>query len=273
MTRVRDLIAAIALAALLPFADCTPLAAQTNVPAAADAAAWPVPKRRRIILMRHGDVAYFDAQGKPVADPDKVVLSEAGKLQADRTGAYLKMIGITGIERVISSDLPRTIETAERVLAAAGIAVKPARIDALREIRNGPSRDIATADLPKELLMLGQARVTGDTRFLRKESVAELQARVGPAMKALLDDTGWDTALLVLHAIVNNAIISAALTGDAAYYGRFDHGAGCFAIIDVGADFSDAVIKAVNVCPDPGPYASRLHALEALLAQAMKGRK
>ena len=66
---------------------------------------------------------------------------------------------------------------------------------------------------------------------------------------------------------------STALTGDAAYYGRFDHGPGCFAIIDVGADFSDAVIKAVNVCPDPQPYASRLQAMESLLGQALKGRQ
>ena len=61
--------------------------------------------------MRHGDVAYFDAQGKPVPDPDKVSLSEKGKAQADATGAYLKTIGFTKFDRVPSSDLPRTVET------------------------------------------------------------------------------------------------------------------------------------------------------------------
>ena len=68
------------------------------------------------------------------------------------------------------------------------------------------------------------------------------------------------------------AILSTALTGDAAWYGRFDHGPACFAIIDVGADFSDAVVKAVNVCADPGPYATRLKTLESLLGQALKAR-
>jgi hypothetical protein len=62
------------------------------------------------------------------------------------------------------------------------------------------------------------------------------------------------------------------LTGDASYYGRFDQAPGCFSIIDVGADFSDAAIKAVNVCPDPTPYGPRLMALELLLGQNLKSR-
>ena len=251
-----------------------PVQAQGTTPSATNVApAWSPPQRRRIILMRHGDVAYFDAQGKPVPDPDKVVLSDKGKAQADASGAYLKSIGITKVDRVISSDLPRTIETAERVLAAAGITGQPAQVGALREMRNGPTKDVATADLPNVLLALAAARVAGDTRFIGKESVAELHARLAPALKTLLDDKGWDTAVLVLHALVNNAILSTALTGDASYYGRFDHGAGCFAIIDVGADFSDAVVKAVNICPDPSPYAGRLKTLESLLGQALKGRQ
>jgi broad specificity phosphatase PhoE len=243
----------------------TKVGAATNV--------WTVPQRRRIILMRHGDVVYFDAQGKPIPDLDKVRLSEKGKAQADATGAYLKNIGFTKFDRVLSSDLPRAVETAERVLAAAGLAGSPTQVEALREMRNGSIKDVATVDLPKTLLALDAPRVAGDTRFIGKESVAELQGRIAPAIEALLDDKGWDTALLVLHTLVNNAILSTALTGDPAYYGRFDPGAGCFSIIDVGADFTDAVVKAVNVCPNPSPYESRLKTMESLLVQALKGRQ
>ena len=163
--------------------------------------------------MRHGDVVYFDAQGKPVPDPDKVNLSDKGKAQADATGAYLKTIGIAKFDRVLSSDLPRTVETAERVLAAAGIAGKPTEVEALREMRNGSIKDVATVDLPKTLLALDAPRVAGDTRFIGRESVAELQGRIAPPIKALLDDKGWDTALLVLHTLVNNAILSTAPHG------------------------------------------------------------
>jgi broad specificity phosphatase PhoE len=271
-TTIMHRIGLAAATCLLGLLDVAPAAAQTPTASSAPAASWSAPQRRRIILMRHGDVAYFDAAGKPVVNADAVVLSEKGKAQADASGAYLKSIGVTKIDRVISSDLPRTVETAERALAAAGLSGAPTQIGAFREMRNGPSKEIATTDLPAALLNLSKARVPADARFLGKESVAELQARINPALKTLLDDKQWDTALLVLHALVNNTILSQALTGDASYYGRFDHGAGCFSIIDVGADFSDAVVKAVNVCPDPSPYASRLLTLESLLAQAMKGR-
>ena len=273
MRWISKAISAVALAATMigPPGISAASAQDTKVGAATNV--WTAPQRRRIILMRHGDVAYFDAQGKPVPDPDKVTLSDKGKAQADATGAYLKSIGFTKFDRVLSSDLPRTVETAERVLAAAGIAGKPVQVEALREMRNGAIKDVATADLPKTLLALDSPRVAGDTRFIGRESVAELQGRIAPAIKALLDDNGWDTALLVLHTLVNNAILSEALTGDPAYYGRFDPGAGCFSIIDVGADFTDAVIKAVNVCPNPSPYKSRLKTMESLLVQALKGRQ
>ena len=273
MKWISKVISAATLAATMIGPLTIPGAIAQDAKVSAATTVWAAPQRRRIILMRHGDVAYFDAQGKPILDPDKVTLSEKGKAQADATGAYLKTIGITKFDRVLSSDLPRTVETAERVLAAAGFAGSPTQVEALREMRNGSIKDVATVDLPQTLLALDAPRVASATRFIGKESVAELQGRIAPAMKALLDDKGWDTALLVLRALVNNAILSTALTGDLAYYGRFDHGAGCFAIIDVGADLTDAVVKAVNVCPNPSPYKSRLKTIEALLVQALKGRQ
>jgi broad specificity phosphatase PhoE len=245
-------------------------------PTASVADTWNPPQRRRIVLMRHGDVVYFDAQGKPVANPGMVVLSEKGRAQADAAGAYLKTIGVGKFDRVISSDLPRTVETAERVTAALGRPEEPHQVTALEEIWIGSSQDIrdtSTAELPQAVLGMMDHRVGGDQRLLRGETVAALQARIEPALKALLDDKGWDTALWVLHGIVNIAILSHALTGDASYYGRFDQGPGCFSIIDVGADFSDAAIEAVNVCPDPTPYAPRLMALELLLNQNLKSRQ
>jgi broad specificity phosphatase PhoE len=163
----------------------------------------------------------IDAQGKPVASPDVVVLSEKGQAQADATGVYLRIIGIEKFDRVISSTLPRTVETAERVMAALGHPEEPDQVEALKEIRTGSSH-IPTAELPQAFLGMVDHRVSGDQRFLRGENVAALQARIEPALQALLDDKGWDTALWVLHYAVNITILARALTGDASYYGRFD---------------------------------------------------
>jgi probable phosphoglycerate mutase len=239
----------------------------------ASSSTWSAPQRRRIILMRHGDVTYFDAQGQRVGDPDKVVLSDKGKAQADATGRHLVAMGVKTVDRVISSSLPRTIETAERVLTAAGFKGEVRQVAALREIKNGPASAVPTDRLAAEMLALAQGRVAAETKFLGGESVGDMQARIFPAVEALLAETGWDTALLVLHGVVNNALISEALTGSREFYGRFDMGAGCFSILDVGPTLKDAVVKAVNVCPDASPYATRLKTLEALLEQAMKGRK
>ena len=159
-----------------------------------------------------------------------------------------------------------------KVLGQAG---EPTEVTALREIRIGSPQDIwdiPTSGLPEAILGMMQARVSGDQSLLRGETIAALQTRVFPAVDALLDDRDWQTALWVLHGVVNTAILSRALAGDASYYGRFDLGAGCFSIIDVGADFRDAVIKAVNVCPDPTPYTQRLHGFEMLLQANLKLR-
>jgi len=244
-------------------------------PTTSVANSWNAPQRRRIVLMRHGDVAYFDTQGKPVTDPDAVVLNEKGRAEADAAGAYLMTIGLGQFDRVISSTLPRTVETAERVMKVLGQAGKPTEVEALREIRVGSLqdiRDIPTSELPEAILGMMQARVSGNGRVFRGETIATLQARVFPAVDGQLDDKNWQTALWVLHGGVNLAILSHALTGDASYYGRFDLGPGCFSIIDVGADFRDAVIKAVNVCPDPTAYAQRLVGFEMLLQANLKAR-
>ena len=169
MKWISKVISAATLAATMIGPLTIPGAIAQDAKVSAATTVWTAPQRRRIILMRHGDVAYFDAQGKPVPDPDKVSLSDKGKAQADATGAYLKTIGFAKFDRVISSDLPRTVETAGRVLAAAGIAGSLTQVEALREMRNGPIKDVAIVDLPKTLLALNAPRVAGDARFIEGE--------------------------------------------------------------------------------------------------------
>ncbi len=70
-------------------------------------------KRRRVFLMRHGSVTYFDAAGKPVL-PETVPLNEQGRAQATAAGQVFATAGIR-FDRVIVSGLPRTVETATRV--------------------------------------------------------------------------------------------------------------------------------------------------------------
>src|SRR5437868_8241627 len=91
--------------------------------------------RRRIYLMRHGSVDYFRADGTPVP-PLAVPLNAAGRAQADAAGALYAQTGVR-FDRVIVSGLQRTVETAQRVLVAAGQSVPLVTEPALEEIRGG----------------------------------------------------------------------------------------------------------------------------------------
>ena len=194
--------------------------------------------RRRIYLMRHGAVAYFDDAGHPVP-PDTVPLTDEGRAQAEAARDLLAGIAF---DRVIASGLPRTMETA--ALAAPGHEVE-AWPD-LREIRGDKLSSIPPAELEVAFVHAFRGVVPNEKRFLGGETIGELFDRVVPALDRLLADDTWDTVLLVLHGAVNRAILSHALTGQRMFLGHFEQAAGCVNILDVGDGW---IVRAVNVSP------------------------
>ncbi len=100
--------------------------------------------RRRVFLMRHGSVTYFDAAGKPF-QPESVPLNESGRAQASAAGRVFAEQCLR-CDRVIVSGLPRTVETAQRVLAETGQAIALEIWPELEELRGGrTSRHVAAA--------------------------------------------------------------------------------------------------------------------------------
>lgn len=226
----------------------------------------PAFPRRRIVLMRHGAVDYFLPDGSPLPSED-VPLNARGQAQADAAGELVASSGLR-FDRVVASGLPRTMETARRVLCAAGqhhltIEVEPA----LQEIRGG-----RLADIPQHALtqaFTGAFMSLHDVeaqRFLGGESVGEMLDRVLPAFEAIIGRSDWDSLLLVLHGGVNRAILSRALTGTRAFFGRLEQSPACLNLIDAGAD--DLVVRAMNLAPTEGLHAGeRQTSMERLLAQ------
>jgi broad specificity phosphatase PhoE len=191
--------------------------------------------RRRIYLMRHGDAAYLDAQGQRVANPDIVELTERGHEQARAAAQWFCTMGVRSFDRVITSDLPRAQQTARDMLDTMGLAgIQPQSWPELREMQSGS-----------------------------RESIEEARARIVPALARLRGES-WDTALIVVHTLVNQVILSEALTGTDELFGRFEQGNGCINILDVGTAPQDWVVRAVNVCPDTFNYGSRQSLLERL---------
>lgn len=228
-------------------------------------------QRRRIFLMRHGSVTYFDEAGKPVL-PESVPLNELGRAQASAAGLAFAATG-QRFDRVIASGLPRTVETATRVLAETGQAIEIEIWPALQEIRGGRLSTIPDAELRAAFTGVFEGMVSEDQRFLGGESVGELMDRIHPEITRLRADPSWDTALLVLHGGVNCAILSLALTGQRMFLGGLAQTAGCINALDVGADEADWVVRFVNYAP-PAPLqaAARTTTMEELFEQYKKSR-
>lgn len=219
------------------------------------------PARRRIYLMRHAQVRYF--QG---VHPHEVTLTDAGREQAGAAAAALAGIRF---DRVVTSGLPRTIETARAVAPDTDIEAN----DALREIESGELRGLAPVAVQELMTAAFRGVVPPSTRFLGGETIDELFDRVLPELDALLADPAWDVVLLVLHGAVNRAILGRALTGGRVFLGAFEQSPGCINVLDV--DESGAfVVRAVNHTPyDPShAWAARETTMEQLWQEYLDSR-
>jgi broad specificity phosphatase PhoE len=213
--------------------------------------------RRRIYLMRHAQVAYFE-DGRPVRQ-DSVPLTDEGRLQARAAAELFEGIAV---DRVVTSGLRRTVETA-RIVAP---SVNPESWPDLREIEAGRLSDIPDEEIEQAFVSVWRDVVPEDVRFLGGETIASLLDRVLSALGRLLADPDWDIVLAVLHGGVNRAILSYALTGGRAFLGNFEQSPACINVLDVGDD--DWVVRAVGVAPtDLTHRTSRLRTMEELWAE------
>ncbi len=227
--------------------------------------------RRRVYLMRHGSVTYFDSAGKPVL-PEQVPLNEQGRLQASAAGRVFAEHGVR-FDRVIVSGLPRTLETAARVLAETGQQIEPETWQDFVEIRGGKLAAIPDAELKEAFTGAFEGVAPEHKRFLGGESIGELMDRIHPAVDRLRADGDWDTVLLVLHGGVNRAILSYALTGQRLFLGNIAQTAGCINVLDVGQDPTDWVVRVVNYSPPSQLQAeSRGSTMDALFHQYRRAR-
>lgn len=235
--------------------------------------------RRRIYLMRHGHVDYFSREVRESGHTDQVPLTPLGREQAKASGAALAHVRF---DRAMCSGLPRTRETAEIVLAHnADAAHLTLEVDAgLVEIKGGgkfgdaKSREELAARMAFEFDQAAQpgARMMGGDVF------ADVQERSAAALKRLLSQAGWHTALVVAHEGVNRLVLS-WMTGNALKgVQTFEQDLACINVLDfdmvprddgrVGTEIARALIKAVNLTPyNYTKHGMNLTSLEAIFAR------
>ena len=190
--------------------------------------------------MRHAEVSYFAADGQPV-DPRDVPLNDEGVSQAHTVADALRDVEL---DRVVTSGLPRTLETAAIVAPHSD----PESWPELRELQGGRLSEIPPELLEQEFVHAFRGVIPNDSRFLRGESIGELFDRALPALERLVADEDWDTALAVLHGGVNRAILSFALTGERMFLGHFEQAPACLNVLDLG-EGGEWIVRAVNVAP------------------------
>ena len=201
--------------------------------------------RRRLYLMRHGEVSYFDEEtGRPYS-PDDVSLNGEGRGQA---AAAREMLADIGFDLVVTSGLRRTMETAAIVAPSLAAEAWPE----LQELKGGHLSAIPPDELEEVFVHAFRGVVPNESRFLGGESVGELFDRVLPALDRLLARE-WTTALAILHGGVNRAILSWVLLGERTFLGHFEQAPACVNVLDLGDEW---IVRAVNLAAYDLPHAA-----------------
>jgi len=211
--------------------------------------------RRRIYLMRHGHVNYFEQpEDGSELDTTQVNLTPRGRDEAKKAGIALKDIPF---DKAICSGYPRTYQTAEGVLSGQPDSTRPTlEIDEdLVELHAGDFNigHLLTEHSLTEAMRKAfrDAQDTSGTFGEGGESFADAQARATRGIMRLVKDPDWTQALVVAHEGINRVILSWIAAGNTSIMSALEQDLACFNIIDVDHDKDGNLVgfalKAINV--------------------------
>ena len=208
--------------------------------------------RRRIYLMRHGHVDYLAKHVVASGQINIVPLTKRGRLQAEAAGVALSHVKF---DRAVCSGYPRTHETASHVLAA---QKKPPQLEIEPLLVEREGGKVAPVKSREELIeaLRGKFTDAGVPEHAERDGgeLAEVaQARAVKAIRRLLKEPGWHTALVVAHEGINRLLLSWACGGGLNAVGGFEQDTGCINVLDFDlrddGEILRTMIKSVNLTP------------------------
>ncbi len=216
--------------------------------------------RRRIYLLRHGEISYFDAGGNPY-QLEEIPLNPEGKTQA---GAAGKARSEAPVDLLVTSGMPRTIQTADLVLEQLPSACRREQVEDLHEIMPGDS--FKSKEAGADLAFANSLRkpLARDTAFLGGETFGSLEDRVIPAFEKLIARDDWKELMIIAHGGTNRMILAKVLGGGLETFGRLEQDAGCINIFDLDPDgsFLLRLLNYTPLCPDK--HSLRLSTMEQI---------
>jgi broad specificity phosphatase PhoE len=230
---------------------------------------WKPSARRRIYLMRHGEVDYFAPDGRPLR-PESVSLNAEGRRQAEAAG---RLLADVPLDRVVTSGLPRSVETARLVIAPRKLPLET-RPD-MREIETGPLRMLGepiSLAVEQAFVSALHGGLQPTDRFLGGETFGALLARVWPCFQELLAERDWQQLLIVAHGVVNLTLLSQVLGARLAGLGALEQENGCINLLDV-EDSGRCLVQALNFTPlNPLKAGMQMTTMERLYLQYRRFR-
>lgn len=209
--------------------------------------------RRRIYLMRHGHVDYFDPM---LTDPRNAPLTDEGREQA---AASRDALGGVKFDVALCSGLLRTQQTAEIVLAGqhspAALETEPRLVELHSKWIEAKSREELAARLAYSF---EAAHLPGAVFLPEGEAFADAETRIVAGLSDFVTKGAWRNALVVAHEGVNRIAIGWACGGGLRTISAFEQDLACINVIDIdvtpaasgeGLTIERVLIKAINVTP------------------------
>ena len=221
--------------------------------------------RRRIHLLRHGEVSYFDSTGRPY-HPGTVPLNVEGVAQAQAAARELANVVF---DRAVSSTLLRSTETAKLVIGSRALPLET-RAE-ICEIQPGRLADIPSDSVEQVFVGAFGRTISRETRFLGGETFGSLEDRVIGSFRELIAERQWRNLLVVAHGGVNRAILAHALGVNLSAAGSIEQDAGCINIIDVDSE-GRFLVRLVNHTPsNPVKLGIDLTTMERIYLEYRRG--
>ena len=155
-----------------------------------------------ILLIRHGETALNVAR---VLQPADTPLSARGQLQAQ---ALAQRLGALGVTAILSSDLPRALQTAQAIAAVSGAPIETSAL--LHERNFGDFRGLSYDDMGVNPLTMLDAPPNGESAEAFAQRVALAFGMIVQRRKWLADPRGG-TLAVVTHGLVLRTLFAAQL--------------------------------------------------------------